>query len=233
MKLQLKLIFVLFIVVGCTIPERWVGHLDLKSKLPPLESYTVKKGDTLYGIAWAHNLDYKELARWNQVKAPDYLIYAGQNLKLTGAPKLIDTPAAAPQARKIATAKTATTTQGARRWHWPLASSVIYPVPDSKAILIKGQQGEVVHAAAAGTIVHSNFNLKHYNGLVIIKHANDLFSAYGYNDMLLVQTGDSVSSGQAIARLPKQAEVKLYFELRQSNRPLNALNYFPKLKVSN
>ena len=227
MKLQLKLIFVLFVVVGCSVPERWVGHIDLQSKLLPLGSYTVKKGDTLYGIAWAHNLDYKALARWNQIKAPDYLIYAGQNLQLTGA------PAVASEARKTATPKTTAKPPSVRRWHWPLASFVLDPVPNSKAVLIKGQRGELVHAAADGTIVYSNFNLKHYRGLVIIKHANDLFSAYGYNDTLLVKAGDSVRAGQTIARLPKEADVKLYFELRQSNRSVNALNYFPQLKVSN
>jgi lipoprotein NlpD len=41
--------------------------------------YTVKPTDTLYSIAWRYGLDYKELARWNQI-SDDYIINLGQRL---------------------------------------------------------------------------------------------------------------------------------------------------------
>ncbi|MBZ5486132.1 peptidoglycan DD-metalloendopeptidase family protein [Halomonas aquamarina] len=43
--------------------------------------YTVKAGDTLYGIAWQHNLDYRQLAAMNNIDAP-YQIYPGQTIAL-------------------------------------------------------------------------------------------------------------------------------------------------------
>lgn len=43
--------------------------------------YTVKAGDTLYGIAWQHNLDYRQLASLNDIDAP-YQIYPGQTIAL-------------------------------------------------------------------------------------------------------------------------------------------------------
>ncbi|WP_346796112.1 peptidoglycan DD-metalloendopeptidase family protein [Halomonas sp. Bachu 37] len=43
--------------------------------------YTVKSGDTLYGIAWQHNLDYRELAALNDI-APPYQIQPGQQIQL-------------------------------------------------------------------------------------------------------------------------------------------------------
>jgi len=43
--------------------------------------YTVKAGDTLYGIAWQHNLDYRQLAQINNIDAP-YQIYPGQTIAL-------------------------------------------------------------------------------------------------------------------------------------------------------
>ena len=49
---------------------------------PP--TYTVKRGDTLQGIALEHGLDYRELAAWNAIENPN-LILVGQVLKL-GAP---------------------------------------------------------------------------------------------------------------------------------------------------
>jgi len=43
--------------------------------------YKVRKGDTLYSIAWANSLHYRTLAYWNQVRPP-YTLYPGQILRL-------------------------------------------------------------------------------------------------------------------------------------------------------
>lgn len=47
----------------------------------PLD-YTVKPGDTLYSISWRYELDYQELARWNDI-GPPYAIYPGQRLRMS------------------------------------------------------------------------------------------------------------------------------------------------------
>jgi lipoprotein NlpD len=44
--------------------------------------YEVEAGDTLYSIAWAHGLDYRELAAWNGI-GPPYQIHPGDTLRLT------------------------------------------------------------------------------------------------------------------------------------------------------
>lgn len=46
---------------------------------PQADSYTVKKGDTLYSIALDHGLDYRELAQWNGITDPG-AIRVGQQL---------------------------------------------------------------------------------------------------------------------------------------------------------
>ena len=45
------------------------------------ETYTVRKNDTLYSIAWRHNLDYKVLAAANGIESP-YTVYPGQRIDL-------------------------------------------------------------------------------------------------------------------------------------------------------
>ncbi|MDY7115067.1 peptidoglycan DD-metalloendopeptidase family protein [Halomonas sp. SSL-5] len=45
--------------------------------------YTVERGDTLYGIAWRHDMDYRDLARLNRI-GPPYEIQPGQRLALEG-----------------------------------------------------------------------------------------------------------------------------------------------------
>ena len=44
--------------------------------------HTVQRGDTLYAIAFANSLDYREIARWNQLESPDRIL-VGQVLRLT------------------------------------------------------------------------------------------------------------------------------------------------------
>jgi len=48
---------------------------------PASGSYRVRAGDTLYGIAFRHGLDYREVAAWNRIPSP-YTIYPGQALRL-------------------------------------------------------------------------------------------------------------------------------------------------------
>ena len=45
------------------------------------DTYTVKRGDTLYGIALDHGLDYRDLARWNSISNPN-AIEVGQVLRV-------------------------------------------------------------------------------------------------------------------------------------------------------
>lgn len=47
-------------------------------------SYTVQRGDTLYGIAFRNKQDFKDIAAWNGIVSP-YVIYPGQVLKLSPA----------------------------------------------------------------------------------------------------------------------------------------------------
>jgi lipoprotein NlpD len=67
-----------------------------KPARPAEKFYTVKKGDTLHGIALDHGVDYRELAGWNAIENPNR-IQVGQQLRVSppqaGAPAQ---PVAAP-----------------------------------------------------------------------------------------------------------------------------------------
>ena len=49
----------------------------------PASFHTVRKGESVYAIAWRYGLDYRDVARWNALRSP-YTIYPGQGLKLSG-----------------------------------------------------------------------------------------------------------------------------------------------------
>ena len=81
-----------------------VDSFDNESASRPA-AHTVKRGETLYSIAWLYGLDYRNLAARNGVKEP-FTIFPGQRLKLDaeaattarGAPA--ETRAAAPSSTK-------------------------------------------------------------------------------------------------------------------------------------
>jgi lipoprotein NlpD len=53
----------------------------VKRQLSSDGTYYVRKGDTLYAIAFSYGLDFREVAEWNNIPSP-YTIYPGQELKL-------------------------------------------------------------------------------------------------------------------------------------------------------
>ncbi|WP_355661766.1 peptidoglycan DD-metalloendopeptidase family protein [Halomonas salifodinae] len=73
-------------MAGCAAQQQPGGQVSVRDLSVAREatapaSYTVEPGDTLYGIAWRHDMDYRELARLNQI-GPPYLLQPGQQLRL-------------------------------------------------------------------------------------------------------------------------------------------------------
>jgi lipoprotein NlpD len=52
--------------------------------------HTVQRGDTLYAIAFANNLDHRDIASWNSLESVDRIL-VGQVLRLTPPPGAVET----------------------------------------------------------------------------------------------------------------------------------------------
>ena len=109
------------------------------------------------------------------------------------------------------------------RWYWPTElSTPPRPVPGG-GILLLGQQGQAVRAACAGRVVYVGNGLRGYGNLAIIKHGDNLLSAYAHNSELIVHEGQDVAGGEAIGRMgtgPHQIAA-LYFEIRLNGKPVD------------
>jgi lipoprotein NlpD len=94
------------------------------------ESYVVRPEDTLYSIAWRHDLDFRDLARWNNIGA-DFRISVGQVLVLGPgrAPRIAPSPQSKPVSKP---ATPAPGTAGSRAQDMPQAGKP-RPLPDSPA----------------------------------------------------------------------------------------------------
>lgn len=99
------------------------------------ESYTVKKGDTLYSLGLEFGYDHKEIAQWNNIPPP-YPIYVGQVLKLRDpmAPAAAPSSTAQPATTEPADADAAVTTplnMDSAPAAKPLDGSTTVPAPAS------------------------------------------------------------------------------------------------------
>ena len=240
MRMHHKTIFLAGLLVLCL-----AGCSGLRPGYGDKSTYVVRKGDTLYSIAFRYGLDYKSLARLNSIHPP-YTIYVSQVLRLNGSARMPEkdsgpvvksapnsTPNSTPKAMPPVASKPPPIAP-VSTWRWPLNGRVIAPFslknPVNKGIDIAGTRDEKVYAAADGTVVYAGGNLRGYGKLVIVKHNENYLSAYGNNQSLLVKEGEFVKAGKAIARVgvTNGGEAMLHFEIRRDGKPEDPLRYLPK-----
>ncbi|MFP3873836.1 MAG: peptidoglycan DD-metalloendopeptidase family protein [Thiohalophilus sp.] len=238
MKLRVAFILVLIAAqFGC----RPFVHYDPERDQPGKNRvYTVSKGDTLYSIAWEHGHDYRSVARWNGIDPP-YTIYPGQEIRLyPGRTAEVQQNANDGDTSAVNTTEPDSDTRADTHddhelsWAWPVEGKIVGTFsgsdPGKKGLAIAGRMGQSVKAAADGKVVYSGSGLRGYGNLIIIKHNTAYFSAYAYNDKLLVQEKDSVKSGQRIAEMGKNSsdQAILHFEIRRNGTPQDPVKYLPK-----
>ncbi|TWC71665.1 peptidoglycan DD-metalloendopeptidase family protein [Herbaspirillum sp. SJZ099] len=115
-------------------------------------------------------------------------------------------------------------------WMWPAEGKVVGTFDGGKKGLdIAGKSGQPVLAAGAGKVMYAGSGIRGYGNLVIIKHTNNLLSAYAHNKAILVKEGQSVTKGQRIAEMGNSDSdsVKLHFEIRQQGKPVDPAKYLP------
>ena len=114
-------------------------------------------------------------------------------------------------------------------WMWPAEGRVIGTFDGGrKGIDIAGKMGQPVLAAGNGTVLYAS-SVRGYGNLVIVKHSNNLLSAYAHNKAILVKEGQAVSKGQRIAEMGNSDTdtVKLHFEIRQQGKPVDPSKFLP------
>ncbi|MNG11935.1 Murein hydrolase activator NlpD precursor [compost metagenome] len=98
----------------------------------------------------------------------------------------------------------------------------------NKGIRIAATPGQPVYASLGGKVAFAT-NIRGYGNLIILQHGTSHASVYGHNSKLLVKEGQTVSKGQKIAEAGDldTDRVQLYFEIRQSGKPIDPLSVLP------
>lgn len=115
-------------------------------------------------------------------------------------------------------------------WSWPAQGKVIaaFAAGKNRGIDIAGTRGQKVLSAADGTVLHKG-SMNGYGNLVIIKHSDNVLSAYAHNDKILVKEKQQIRRGQQIAEMGStdSDRVKLHFEIRYQGKPVDPVKYLP------
>lgn len=247
----------LSLLAACTSLSRApVDDGKTASPYPPLpkdctQTWTVKKGDTLIGIALDAGADYRDIAAMNQISNPN-IIQLDRTLcvrrsaqksarkpastmppatKADQATKDNNKPAAGKPVEDMPSTSSATAAAMADgvKFAWPAKGKVVAGFNDSsnKGINIAGKMGEPVDAAAEGKVVYAGSGLRGYGNLVIVKHENNYLTAYAHNSKILVKEGETVKRGQRIAEMGDSDadSVMLHFEVRRQGKPVDPLKF--------
>ena len=212
-------------------------------------TYSVQSGDNLISIAFRFDLDFRSLAKANDLKPP-YTIFVDQELNLdlknisevqsmrnnslgVNAPNnsLARTQVASTQVGGIRR-ESITGRNGEQAWGWPSSGTIVEEfIPgQNKGIDISGIVGDPVFAANKGDVVYSGRDdVQGIGNLLIIRHGERYLSAYGHNSKMLVTEGDTVDSGQKIAEVGNNPEGEsiLHFEIRLDGKPTDPLIVLP------
>jgi lipoprotein NlpD len=233
------------IIAGCfesdelapVTESHWQGYSQKQA------THTVRKGETLYAIAFGYDTDYRSLAQLNHLREP-YTVKVGQVLRVRGqhaatktiyrrpAPYIQKAPVRAMQrhAMRSQTNVITPTYNPNATWQWPVRGRVVMgfaPAQGKKGINIASQKGVKVHAASAGVVAYAGNGIPGYGNLIIIKHNNQYLTAYGNNAKNLVFEGQRVKSGQVIADIGvvERKYWGVHFEIRKMGTPVNPMGY--------
>ena len=99
-----------------------------------------------------------------------------------------------------------------------------------KGIEIRAAEGSNIRSVLAGQVVYADW-LKGYGLVIIIDHANGVFSLYAHASKVLTSVGARIEAGEAIGETGDTGmtgENTLYFELREGAEPVDPLVWLSK-----
>ena len=216
------------------------------------QMHRVRRGDTLYSIAFEYDLDFRSLAIANSMNPP-YTIFVDQginldvsritNLAISSSSKgaaALGTPV---NNNSVARAQAGNINGGVLRqpivdtvvrepqWEWPHSGRVLrgFQANANKGIDISGSLGDPVLAAGNGEVVYSGNGVQGNGDLIIIRHNDRYLSAYSHNSVMLVIEGSRVNVGEKIGEVGSNSAggTMLHFEIRVDGKPADPGRFLP------
>ncbi|MEQ1616964.1 MAG: M23 family metallopeptidase [Terricaulis sp.] len=194
-------------------------------ELPPPRFHVAQAGENFVAIAERYSVDPRSLALLNRVSLP-HNPRPGERIVLPAmASDRAAPPTPAPETRAHAPPQVRGT-----RFRWPLRGNLAARFGAQAGggrldgIEIAGREGAAIAAAAEGDVVYAGADLSAYGTLVLVRHADNYVTAYGYARRALVREGQHVRAGQALAELGvRHGGARLLFQVRRGREALDPL----------
>ncbi len=197
---------------------------------------SLEPGMTLYSLARMYKVSLAALMQVNNITDPTS-IPAGTMIVIPASPGPAPSPQGAKKSRSAAPPalprEESDPAPAAMSIAWPLSGRITAGFGQRgrhrhhAGVDIDGVTGEEVRAVAAGTVVVSGSEGK-YGRTVVIDHGSGLTTLYAHASRLLVDAGDQVGQGEAIAEVGSTGNARgshLHFEVRRNGRPVNPSPY--------
>ncbi len=189
------------------------------------DTYTVKKGDTLYRIARNNGMSLNELLRINDLET-NHVLKAGEVLKITINEAGAEDRAVNQQALVVNSEKT-----GNEEGSGEKDAEFFWPHQGERANLngklvgneIKGRNGDPVVSVSSGKVIW----VAPYHGygkIIMVEAPDKHIFAYGGNSDTLVNVGDNVRPGQKLGLLGaggSEGDAKAFFFVYRNGKPVD------------
>jgi murein DD-endopeptidase MepM/ murein hydrolase activator NlpD len=196
------------------LSEPYVVKAGQSLTIPRQRSHVVAKGDTLLGIAGRYGVPSAQIALANRLGDRD-VVRIGQKLII---------PAVLPERADVPTSP----------------SRPYFRRPHDGAVLLGWRRrpdggghegldfavapGDMVRAAASGTVTFAGDEPGRFGKLVVMEHGNGWQTAYGHLARVTVSVGDALKSGERIGIGGQGGTAKrpeLHFEIRRGGKPVD------------
>lgn len=205
--------------------------------------HKVRSGESIQRIAKIYRTDVQTLAEYNNIMDPGEIksgmrLYIPPRVKKEGFKKLPfgDDVTAKKEAKgKKAGAKSDKIKFYRGRFIWPVDGRLSSPFGyrDGRrhdGIDISAKTGTPIKASAAGKVVYSG-SMRGYGNLILLRHKDNMFTAYSHNSVNKVKKGQTVKQGQVIGKVGRTGRATgphLHFEIRHGQTARNPLFFLPK-----
>jgi len=179
--------------------------------------HTVSKGETLWNISKAYDVDVEKLAKANRRIHSLDQIRPGQRIFVPGARHKKNVH------------------KCALDFIWPVRGRIIkrFGRAGNKRYLgigISSPEGTPVYAAESGKVVFASENFRSYGKTILIEHSDEYTTVYSHNKRNFVKEGQLVKKGEKIAEVGRTGwarEPYLHFEIRYMEKPRNPVFILP------